>query len=319
MTVNTSPRPAMNVSLRQLRAFSTIARLGSFVEASKVLHVTPAALSIVIRDLEDSLGFRVFDRTTRRVDLSEVGRQYFHYAEQVLLDMRKAELFAQDVTQRKTGVVRIATTQVVTWVLLTPAFTEFQKRWPDIRIEPIDIPTDQIISAVERGQADLAINFDTAVSEQMEALPIFHSREYLICASTHRFARRKSIRWSELAAESIIFVGRGAELRIRSELPADMVLNARHEVGNTSTALALAASGAGLVVCAGYVKPISRMHDLRAIPLTEPDMMRHFMLFRNRQKSITPAVREHQAFLLEYFARTKGRPVEDVMVPRWAP
>jgi len=319
MTVNNPGRSPMNVSLRQLRAFTTIARLGSFVEASRALHVTPAALSIVIRDLEDTLGFRVFDRTTRRVDLSEVGQQYFQYAEQVLIDMRKAEMFAQDVTQRKTGVVRIATTQVVTWVLLTPAFAAFQKKWPDIRIEPIDIPTDQIISSLERGQADLAINFDTVVGEHMEATPIFHSREYLICASSHRFARRKSLRWSELAAESIIFVGRGAELRIRSELPADIVLNARHEVGNTSTALALAASGAGLVVCAGYVKPISRMHDLRAIPLSEPEMMRRFMLFRNRQRAITPAVREHQAFLLEYFARTDGRPVEDVMVPRWAP
>ena len=67
---------------------------GSFVEAGHALHVTPAALSTVIKDLEETLRFRVFDRTTRRVDLSEMGRQYFHYAEQVLIDLRKAEMFA---------------------------------------------------------------------------------------------------------------------------------------------------------------------------------------------------------------------------------
>jgi DNA-binding transcriptional LysR family regulator len=309
----------MNVSFRQLRAFTTISRLGSFVEAARAMHVTPAALSVVIRDLEETLGFRLFDRTTRRVDLSEVGRQYFQYAEQVLLDLRKAELFAQDVAQRKTGLVRLATTQVVTWVLLPPAFAAFNKKWPDIRLEPIDIPTDQIISAVEGGQADLAINLERPVADNIEALPLFQSRQYLICTSRHRFARRKSVRWDELANEPIIVVGRGAELRIRSELPPGLVLQMRHEAANTSTALALAASGAGSVICAGYVKPLSRMHDLRSIPLCEPTMVRRFTLYRNRARSTTPAVREHQAFLLDYFARTGAGFIEDTLTPRWSP
>ncbi len=308
----------MNISLRQLRAFTTIARLGSFVDAGRALHVTPAALSVVIRDMEETVGFKLFDRTTRRVDLTDVGRQYFHYAEQVLVALRKAELFAHDVVQNKTGVVRIATTQVVTWALLPPAFAEFHDRWPGVRLEPIDIPTDQIISAVETGQADLAINFDLVVPDNIEALPLFHSREHVICASNHRLARRKSLRWAELADEPIIFVGRGAELRIRSELPADIVLHTRHEVGNTSTALALAASGDGVVICAGYVRPLSRMHDMRSIPLTAPDMVHQFMLYRNRARSITPALREFQTFLLAYFARTGPSHVEDVFEPRWS-
>ena len=307
----------MNISFRQLRAFTTIGRLGSFVEASRTLHVTPAALSVIIRELEATLGFRVFDRTTRRVALTEVGQQYFHYAEQVLVDLRKADLFAQDVTRRKTGVVRIATTQVVTWTLLPRAFAAFHKKWPEIRLEPIDIPTDQIISSVESGQADLAINFDLPVADNIEASPLFASREQVICASSHRFARRKSLRWAELRAEAIIFVGRGAELRIRSELPPGIVLNARYEVGNTSTALALAASGAGLVICAGYVRPLTRMHDLRGIPLCAPDMVHQFMLYRNRARALTPAVQEHKAFLEEYFSQASGACVEDVLAPRW--
>ncbi len=309
----------MNVSLRQLRAFTTIARLGSFVEAGKALHVTPAALSTVIRDLEETLGFRVFDRTTRRVALSDLGQQYFQYAEQVLLELRKAEMFANDVAQRKTGVVRIATTQVVTWVLLPPAFVAFHKKWPATRIEPIDIPTDQILSAVDGGHADLAITFEQPSSENLEGEGLFNSREHVICPSNHRFARRKSLRWSELAAEPIVFVGRGAELRIRAELPSDIVLQASHEVGNTSTALALAASGAGLVICAGYVKPLSRLHDLRAIPLIEPDIVHRFMLYHNRNRWMTPAVKEHRAFLLDYFGGSAVGTIEDAIKPRWSP
>jgi hypothetical protein len=71
-------------------------------------------------------------------------------------------------------------------------------------------------------------------------------------------------------------------------------------------------------VCAGYVKPLSRMHDMRSIPLTGPEMIHRFMLYRNRARSITPAVRELQEFLLAYFARTGARNVEDVLSPRWS-
>ncbi len=307
----------MNVSFRQLRAFTTIGRLGSFVDAARALNVTPAALSILIRALEDMLGFKVFDRTTRRVALSDAGQQYLQYAEQILADLRKAELFAQDVQSRKTGVVRIATTQVVTWTLLPQAFAAFQKKWPDIRIEPIDGATDQIMSAVESGQADLAINFKVPVADSLEATPLFASRAHVVCTSRHRFARRKSVPWVELNSEQIIFIGRGAEVRIQSELPDAVHLHSRYEVSNTSTALALVASGAGVAVCAGYVRPMTQMHKLRIIPLAEPTIDRPFMLYRNRSRAMSPAVAEHRAFLLKYFSQiAAGACVEDALLPR---
>ncbi|MES2363370.1 MAG: LysR family transcriptional regulator [Pseudomonadota bacterium] len=305
----------MNISFRQLRAFTTIGRLGSFVDAANALHVTPAALSIMIRSLEDTLGFRVFDRTTRRVTLTEAGQQYFQQAEQVLIDLRHAELLAQDIRSRKTGVVRIATTQVVIWTLLPKIFAAFHKKWPDIRIEPIDVPNDQIISSVENNQADLAITFKVPVAGNIEATPLFSSRSHVVCNSRHRFARRKSLSWTALSEEPIIFIGRGSELRIRSELPQEIILNSRYEVNNTSTALALAASGAGVAICAGYVRPMTQMHNLSIIALSDPVIRRPFMLYRNCARSMGPAVEEHRSFLLDYFAKADGACVEDVLLP----
>jgi DNA-binding transcriptional LysR family regulator len=307
----------VNVSFRQLRAFTTIARLGSFVEAARALNVTPAALSILVRALEDTLGFKVFDRTTRRVAMSDAGQQYLQYAEQILVDLRRADLFAQDVQNRKTGVVRIATTAVVTWTLLPHAFAAFQKLWPDIRIEPIDGATDQIMNAVESGLADLAINFKVPVGEALEATPLFASRAHVVCTSRHRFARRKSVPWAELNGEPVIFIGRGSEIRIQSELPATVHLSSRYEVSNTSTALALVASGAGVAVCSGYVRPMTQIHNLKIIPLAEPTIDRPFMLYRNRTRAMAPAVAEHRAFLLKHFSQVApGACVEDALLPR---
>lgn len=303
----------MHISLRQLRAFTTIARLGSFVEAARALHVTPAALSSVIREMEEALGFRVFDRTTRRVVLNEAGQQYFHYADQVLVALRKAEMCAQDLRDTTTGVVRIATTQFLTWVLLPKAFGAFRAQWPQVRIEPIDIPTDQIMASVENGLADLAINFRQGSSDSLEGTPLFRTQVQMVCPHDHRFAQRSSVQWKELHDERIIFVGRGSELRLRAELSDAVPLVAAHEVGNTSTALALAASGAGVVLCAGYVRPLTQMHGLRMVPLEEPTVVHSFMLYHKRLRPLAPAVEAHRAFLLQYFAAAGSQCVEETL------
>lgn len=65
----------MNVTLRQLRAYTTVAELGSFVDAARSMHITASALSLQVSELEQTLGFRVFERTTRRLKLSVAGRQ----------------------------------------------------------------------------------------------------------------------------------------------------------------------------------------------------------------------------------------------------
>ncbi len=301
----------MHITLRQLRAFTTIARLGSFVEAARALHVTPAALSSVVREMEEQLGFRVFDRTTRRVVLNDAGRQYFHYAEQVLTALRKAEMCAQDLRDTTTGVVRIATTQFLTWVLLPKAFAAFHAAQPQVRVEPIDIPTDQILAAVENGLADLAINFRQSVSEGLEGTPLFRTQVQMVCPRDHRLANHAAVPWQELREERIIFVGRGSELRLRAELSDAVPLVAAHEVGNTSTALALAASGAGVVLCAGYVRPLTQLHDLRMVPLESPSIVHSFMLYHNRLRPLAPAVEEHRQFLLQYFAQAGTQCVEN--------
>jgi LysR family transcriptional regulator, carnitine catabolism transcriptional activator len=193
-------------------------------------------------------------------------------------------------------------------------FTAFQQRWPQVRIDPVDVPTDQIIGSVETGQADLAVSFNAPVGDAIEVTPLFISRVHAVFHSGHPLGRRKSVQWEDLNSEPIIFIGRGSELRIRSELPDHVNLVSRYEVNNTITALALVASGAGVAICAGYVKPMTRMHGLRSIPLTDPVVDRAFMLYRNRSRAMAPAVASYQDFLLDHYASLGTRPVEESLL-----
>lgn len=304
----------MQISLRQYKAFSAIAQLGSFVEASRSLHVTPAALSLLIRDMESELGFRLFDRTTRRVVLSHSGQQYFHYAERVLVDLRRAEQFAHDLRLQRTGVVRIAMTHVMNWVLLPPVFRAFQELWPQVRIEPVDVPTHEIAQSVEVGLADLAVSFRVPVGDGVEVTPLFTSRAHAVVPHDHAFAGRKRLPWKALHEQPIIFIGQGSELRIRAELPQTIEMHARYEVNNTITALGLVASGAGVAICAGYVWPMAQLHGLRCVPLDQPVANRPFVLYRNRQRTDSPAVQAYRDFLIGHYAGLGTDPVEKSLV-----
>ena len=79
-----------NLSLRQLRAFEAVATEGSFTKAAQRLFLTQSALSVLVRDMERELGLSLFDRHTRRVELSEAGRDFYPHVRRMLNELAVA-------------------------------------------------------------------------------------------------------------------------------------------------------------------------------------------------------------------------------------
>jgi len=298
-------------TFRQLQTFAVVAQFESFVDASKLLHVTPAALSISIKELEETLGFRLFDRTTRSVKLTDAGRQYLSCVERILAELRTSELCARDLRDRGSGIVRIATTQLITLTLLLPAFATIRAKRPEVRPILLTISGDEGATSVEIGQADIAIATQTPTNENVEAIPLFRSKVYFVCDSGHRFARRKQVRWGEIGSEPLVFVGQGARLRIFAQLPLHLIPTNTIDAGNVSAALAMVASGFGSAICSGYVKPITQMHKLRAIVISEPFIVRTVSMFSMHSSVNAPSVALHKRLLSEYFAISSNRYVEN--------
>lgn len=305
----------MNLTIRQLRAFVTIARLGSFVEASRVLHVTQAALSNVIRQLEEEVGFRLLERTTRRVRLSDAGVQFIVHAESVLTALDNAQRYASDLRHHKAGVVRVAATQVVAWTLLANPTSLFRRHYPDVRVVPVDVPIEEIRSTIETGVADLAISYDVPTDEHIEATLLFESKIHAVCRADHPLAERDTLDWNDLVTEPLIFTGMYSAVRLQSELarlsghsflPAEI-----HQAGNTALALALVSGGNGIAICPGYVKPMCAVQQLKMIPCASPVVVRRYMVFSNSQRTLLPAAEQYKTFVIEYFNNMRGHCVED--------
>jgi len=303
----------LNVTVRHLRAFVTIARLGSFVEAARALHVTQAALSNVMRELETSVEFRLLDRTTRRVRLSAAGAQYLPYAEKVLAALHDAERCAHDIRQHRAGVVRIATSRLVGWSLMAQVFARFHRLHPGVRVLPVDVLIEDIRAAVETGQADLAIATAraNAAHDALEGVPLFGSRIHAVLAPDHPLVARSRLTWADLVDQPLIFVGRYPLLHLQLELGARFAPQDVHEVGDTTAALALVAAGIGIAISPGFVRAATVVHQLQVRAIEGPVIERAYSLYTHRGRTPLPVAEALRDFLIDYFAVAAGCCVED--------
>ena len=275
----------MQIRFRQLRAFDAIVRLGSFAEAARALHVTPAALSQAIRELEDTLGFRLLERTTRSLRLTEAGRGYLAFAQRVVTELAGAERFVRDLRDGH-GVVRVATTQTVLATLLAAALPEVRARWPRVRLHALDVAAADIADALARRQADLAIGVRLPADPQFEGGALFSSRWFAFVARGHALGRRRRVGWTELAGYDLLMT-QTTRLSLQGSLGPDVRLERVGDATTVNAGLAMASAGDGAALFPGYAQPVARVMGLRPVPIDSPDILHVLHIAWARHASTT--------------------------------
>lgn len=289
----------MNMSLRQLRAFVTVARAGSFIHAAASLNLTQAAVSHLVRDLEGVVGVRLLERTTRSVRLSRAGAIFLPHAECVLGTLGSAELCAMDLRRGRTGEVRIAGTHLLCSVKLPGPIAAYQEAHPGTRISLLDRGPDELGDLVANGVVDIALGPERPVSPHVIAELAFADELMFVCAAHHRLAARAHVRWADLAGETFVMAGRGAALRTMQDIQYAVAIRPVVEVEHFTTALALVGAGQGIGASTAYVRPYLAIHGLRMLPLREPRVLRRIMLYRHAEREPTPVARNVTAYLRE--------------------
>src|SRR5690606_21892725 len=163
----------MNVTLRQLRAFVAVARTESFTLAAESLFITQPALSGLIRDLEQAIGLRVVDRSTRRTSLSDVGRDLYPLVEKILNDLDRVMDEVAERKALKTGMVRVAAPQLMASTLLPELMAAYAKAQPAIRIKIVDCAVESVMSRVFSGEVDFGIGPERDPNSDIEATTLF--------------------------------------------------------------------------------------------------------------------------------------------------
>lgn len=137
-----------------MKAFAAVADAGGFSRAARRCNLTKALLSKYVAQLEESLNVRLFNRTTRQVSLTEVGRAYYARCVPLLEELHELEAVTQDIHTTPSGELNISAPTSFSELHLMPLVSNFSKQYPDVRIKMV--LTDRVVDIVEEG-FDLAL------------------------------------------------------------------------------------------------------------------------------------------------------------------
>ncbi len=161
-----------NVTLKQLRCFLAVAETGSFTAAALRLCVTQSALTATIQQFEESVGLRMFDRTTRRVNLTDHAAQFLPEAQRVVNGFDSAISDLQALAQGERGHIRICAASSVIGQFLVPALPRFRDAYPGITISLRNPAAQQTEQLVLEGEVDFAIDSKYNGHDELDYTPL---------------------------------------------------------------------------------------------------------------------------------------------------
>jgi len=296
---------AASITLRQLRAFVMVADAGGFAAASHRLHLTPSALSILIKEMESLLKVRLFDRTTRNTVLSQAGIEFYPLAKKVLDDLGRAVESTQDLEQKKRGTIRIACSPLYSSTLLPKLILRYREQYPAITVYVLDSLNQPAVARVSSGEADLGIVPERPSPPELAQERLFRDRMTFMCKPDHPLAARKSVTWAQVLREPLVSLTLDFTMRLQADLfkySSDLVLNPAHNVSFITTALGMVQWGHGVTAQPESAVALLPPFGLVARPIRNPVVFRHISLFYKRGYELSPAAQSFREFLYEQAA-----------------
>jgi len=290
----------MNLSSRQLRAFVALAQERHFTRAAERCHQTQPAFSALIRSLEDAAGVRLFDRTTRRVELTPEGRLFNASALRLLNDLEAVMGEIQDHVAVRKGRVAVAALPSLAAGWLPEVYAQFHDQFPGVELQLHDALLEPCLDMVRRGVVDIAVAAKGLDMGGLQAEPLCEDFFYLVCRDDHPLARRHEVHLRELKGNAMIQLGKSSS--IRQNLARNAVfskLGTFLEVDHLATVTGLVAAGLGISLVPSMTLFQFRHERIRVVPLAlRSRMKRPLYLIRRSEKSLSSAAQAFYDVLL---------------------
>ncbi|WP_286796900.1 LysR family transcriptional regulator [Psychrobacter sp. UBA6291] len=300
----------MNISIRQLSAFISVADNGSFTRASEQIHLTQSAVSGLIKELESSLGIVLFDRTTRQLSLSVVGHHLLPQARRILNEMQLFENEASSLTSLAQGQVRLAVSQFAA-SSMPAVIAQFAKAYPDISVSLLDCSAENVLEHIQNIEVDLGVGTERGFTEpddDISADLLYQLPFCVVMPDNHALAQKSEVIWQDLVDTPLITLQGPFIEQVTTELDEEIashIQQARYKVNFMSTALEMTRQGFGITLCLPYMPEVIdwvSANGLQMRPLAQPVKMRRFFIYQRSSRALSPASIAFKQFLQTYFA-----------------
>lgn len=279
-------------TVRQLQAFMAVYRLRKLGAAAAQLFVTQSAVSVLIRQIEDGLGVRLFERNTRSLQPTDAAHEMMVIAERILRDLDTLSAGCRDARELRRGQISLAITPTLASMLLPAAVRTFAHEHPGIQIHVNDCAPDQFLTRIVGEQVDFGIGTPEHAGDEVQQQTLLRDHLAVVCAPDHPLARLTKVRWVDLAEHPVIAGRPGYGVRRLVDLSAaqaGVTLRVANEVSFQSTALWMADCGIAVAIMPTAYARQSAYKRLVVKTLSEPRVPRDVSVVTKRGRHLSPA------------------------------
>lgn len=290
--------------LRHITYFLAVAEHRGFTRAAEALHVSQPALSQQIKQLEETLGAPLFDRSGRHIRLTDAGEVYLNYARRALQALKEGRRAIHDVDDLSCGSLSIAMTPTFTAWFIGPLLAEFHTRYPNITIQLKEMSQEAMEVQLVHDELDIGIAFDEVRSAEIAVQPLTTETLALVVAAHHPLAGRATADLRVLNEERFVLLS--PEFATREQIDrycrqANLRPQVAIEVNSISAVLELVRrTSLSTLLPAAIASPCD---SLAAITLTPPLLERNVVLLQRKGAWQTAAARAFIALAQEIASR----------------
>lgn len=290
------------LSLRQLQVFESVARHLSHSRAADELFLSQPAVSMQIKQAEQTIGMPLFEQVGKKLFLTEAGREMLHYSRSIVLLMQEMETLFDEMKGLEHGHLNIAVVSTANY-FMPQLLAKFIQAHPKIKVSLSVANRDAVIKQLEDNSADLAIMGQPPEGTDMVAEPFMENPLVVIAAPTHPLSLATNIQAKQLVKETFLLREQGSGTRGVVErffashklpLPAHMAMDTNEAIKQSVQA----GMGIGIISSHGIELELETKR-LVVLNVDHFPIVRHWYIVHRKDKRASVAAQEFARFLAE--------------------
>lgn len=281
-----------DLNLRQLQTFVTVARLNSFTRAAQLLHLSQPALTKQVRQLEETLGVRLFDRNTRTVELTRIGKELAPVVNQLLRELDAVVVNTKELAAQSRGVIRIAALPSISSTILPTAVARFKEGYPGISVVLKDVIAQRLVALVKAEEVDFGIGSLNAVDPEVRFSLLLTDRMIVVFPPGSTLERKKVIGLRDLVGLPLVLMDPDSSVRRLIDRAFESIgefATPAFEATYMSTAAGMVKAGLGVTILPSSAFEMGELTGLRTRPIKHSALTREIGVIEKSGRSLSPA------------------------------
>ncbi|MBH61208.1 MAG: hypothetical protein CL569_01910 [Alphaproteobacteria bacterium] len=289
-----------NITLRQLRGFVALSEARSFRRAASNLNISQSALSTAILQLEESLDVKLFDRTTRSVELTQIGHDVLPPIRRILSDLNLTFADVRNVAMAQKGAVTVSCHYSVATRVVPDVLVEFREAHPNVTVNILDNTNKAIVHSLNTHEADIGVCAQADFDDALHFEPVLVDRYCAVVPPDHELTKITKVSWERLLQEPFVAMAQGTDVRDIMDVrlrPLGYDVRPVYEASHAVSILRMVRCGLGVSALPDLVLDTSD-EKVSTLCLDEPRLTREVGILTSKYRSLSPAASAFREYLV---------------------